>query len=269
MARARATGCPVARATPGWFAPGPGRASAGPWSSSRWEARKRPAGGPRPSTPSATCPGCASPGRRATAASRTDDASTLDGWEVDGWEAWEYEPGEVDPHDHDVALEVADRFHTATETFPTPSFVASRDDPWSAADRVAWGEADPPAHTLGDALVERLLAAREPVRVQDQPVHGDLLGNVLHSPRLPPAVIGWAVYHRPAAWTAAVVVVDALTWYDAPASLVERQRWHGTAEAPSRQLLVRAALFRACLTPADGLAHATTVRRLLALTDPD
>lgn len=184
-------------------------------------------------------------------------------WAVAGWEAWEHVAGEVDADDHDGALAVADLFHEATRDLPEPRFVSTREDPWSDADRFGWAEGERPVHTRGNAVVDALVDALEPVRVHRQPVHGDLLGNVLQSPGLPPAVIDWAVYHRPAAWAAAVVVVDALTWHGAPVDLVGREEHRGTADAPWRQVLLRAALFRACVTPGDPGAHAATARTLL------
>ncbi|MBS2534427.1 hypothetical protein KGQ20_16775 [Catenulispora sp. NF23] len=53
-----------------------------------------------------------------------------------------------------------------------------------------------------------------------QLIHGDLTGNVLFSAGLPPAVIDFSPYWRPAAFGEAIVVGDALIWHGADAGLV-------------------------------------------------
>jgi hypothetical protein len=62
----------------------------------------------------------------------------------------------------------------------------------------------------------------------------------MFSDGLPPAVIDWPLYYRPPWWALAVVVVDALTWHDGPAELLDR-----CADADEwDQLLIRALMFR-------------------------
>jgi hypothetical protein len=62
----------------------------------------------------------------------------------------------------------------------------------------------------------------DPGRADDALVHGDLLGNALFDDGLPPAIIDWPSYWRPASWAAAVVVADALCWFGAPPGLAAR-----------------------------------------------
>jgi prepilin-type processing-associated H-X9-DG protein len=68
---------------------------------------------------------------------------------------------------------------------------------------VAWGERDPasvlaaaPAPLNGQ--LRSLLAARRPVHLPAQLIHGDLGGNVLFADGEPPAVIDFSPYWRPA-----------------------------------------------------------------------
>ncbi len=72
-------------------------------------------------------------------------------------------------------------------------------------------------------------------------MHGDLTGNVLAHPGLPPAVIDLSAYWRPVELGTAVVVADALVWHGAGAELAAEllPGPHGG------QLLVRALLCRA------------------------
>lgn len=102
-------------------------------------------------------------------------------------------------------------------------------NPWEVGDRVAWGEHD------YDGLGE-LLALREPVDDPPQLIHGDLTGNVLFHPTLPPAIIDFAPYWHPPEFASAVVVADAICWEDAPPEL---------ARVLDPQYLLRALIYRA------------------------
>jgi uncharacterized protein (TIGR02569 family) len=119
---------------------------------------------------------------------------------------------------------------------PRPDFLDDRDNWWSRADRTSWDL----AAVADDPVLRRLMEAREPVSAVEQLVQGDLLGNVLFEPGLPPAIIDWAPYWRPTAWSAAVAVVDALCWNGAGHDLVDR--WGHLPHWP--QMLLRALLFR-------------------------
>lgn len=162
------------------------------------------------------------------------------GWTSGGWEAWHAVAGEPDLTRPDEVLTVGLAFHRALAGLPRPEFLDRRDDPWTYGERVAFGEAEPPVDQAWAPLLGPLLDAVRPVDLPTQPVHGDLLGNVLFADGLPPAVIDWPVYFRPVSWALAVAVVDAHTWYGAPAGLVGR--W---AHLPAwRQMVIRALLYR-------------------------
>jgi uncharacterized protein (TIGR02569 family) len=136
---------------------------------------------------------------------------------------------------------VCRRFHAALRDVPAPSFFARRTDPWAAGDRVAWGEV--PFEIAFDEsrpLLERLGSGLQPLDPPRQVVHGDLAGNVLFEAGAPPAVIDLSPYHRPADWALAVVVVDAVAWWDAPSSIVDLLG--DVDQLP--QLLRRAAIYR-------------------------
>jgi hypothetical protein len=115
---------------------------------------------------------------------------------------------------------------------------------------VAWGERDPagvvaaaPA-PLGGQL-RSLLAARRPVRLPAQLIHGDLGGNVLFAVGEPPAVIDFSPYWRPAGLALAVAAVDALMWSGAdPAILGPLAAQAETGPGDFGQLLARALVYR-------------------------
>ncbi|GLY97676.1 TIGR02569 family protein [Actinoplanes sp. NBRC 103695] len=168
-------------------------------------------------------------------------------WVVSGWEATAWVGGAADPSRPDDVIRAGEAFHAAITAVPRPSFLDDRDDPWSYGDRLAFGEPVPSGATAPSALLEPLLAARRAVTSPSQVVHGDLTGNVLFAPGLPPAIIDWPAYHRPPSWAAAVVVADALVWHDVDPALIHRWAPH-FPEWP--QMLIRALIYRISTWPA-------------------
>lgn len=157
-------------------------------------------------------------------------------WLHEGWEACRHVAGRTDPERWNDAIEAGAAFHEAIAGTARPPFLADRDDWWSLADRASWS----PEPIVGAPVLRRLAAARAPVRARPQLVHGDLLGNVLYAPGLPPAIIDWAPYWRPPSWAAAVAAVDAMCWHGADETLLDR--WSGLEAWP--QMLLRALLYR-------------------------
>jgi uncharacterized protein (TIGR02569 family) len=148
--------------------------------------------------------------------------------------------GEPDPRRVDEVVRAGAVFHRAVAAVPHPPHLARRQDPWAYADRLAWDEHAPAGATAPSPLLEPLFAARRPVDLPAQIVHGDLAGNVLFADGLPPAVIDWSPYWRPPAWAAAVAVIDALCWHATSASVIDR--W---AHLPAwGQMLIRALIYR-------------------------
>lgn len=166
---------------------------------------------------------------------------TADGrWTGHGWTAWRYEPGEHLPGRwHDI-VEVGWRLHAAVADEPEPAFLSARTDVWAVADRVAWGEL-PAGDHAGTEHLERLTAALEPVDGVAQLVHGDLTGNVLFHPGLPPLVIDLSPYWRPPSFASAVVIADALVCEGAGADVVRPM----LVDPAFPQYLLRALVFRA------------------------
>jgi uncharacterized protein (TIGR02569 family) len=163
-------------------------------------------------------------------------------WSHDGWGAHVWLEGEPcgPSRDPDRFRSAAQSFHGATASLEPPGFIATRDDAWSYGDRVAWEGAVPVGTTGTLAQLARGLTLLAPVDLPCQVVHGDLAGNVLFAPRLPPAVIDWPPYVRPAGWALAVAAMDAVCFGGADPALLDR--W---ADQPQwDQLLVRALVYR-------------------------
>jgi uncharacterized protein (TIGR02569 family) len=165
--------------------------------------------------------------------------SAQGGFLVDGWMASSFCEGSHQPGRWLDVIAVGDRLHAALARVGRPAFLPRRDDPWSTADRAAWGEI--PLTPYREAPhVARLAALLAPVAGAPQVIHGDLTGNVLFADALPPAVIDFAAYWRPAAYAGAIVVADALAWEGA----TPRDLASATAGQGFGQLLARALLFR-------------------------
>jgi uncharacterized protein (TIGR02569 family) len=141
---------------------------------------------------------------------------------------------------HDV-IAVGELFHAQLRSVPRPPFLDRRRSHWDAGDRAAWGE-EPLAlrsPVLGP-LAERFQSLLRPIQLASQVIHGDLPGNVLFADPLPPAVIDFSPYWRPAGFAAAIVVVDAIAWYGAGEALLDSVRHIEAID----QLLARAAIYR-------------------------
>jgi len=71
-------------------------------------------------------------------------------------------------------------------------------------------------------------------------VHGDLAGNVLFAPGLPPAIIDLSPYWRPTSSATAIVAVDGVLWFGADNTLLRK----AADEADCTMPLIRAIIFR-------------------------
>ena len=167
---------------------------------------------------------------------------TVDGeWLADGWCAQPLLAGGHAERWLDV-LAIGRKFHAAVRHLPRPAFIDNRTHAWSVGDRVAWDEAAPP---IAHPLLGRVLAIRRPIHAVPQVIHGDLTENVLFAEGLSPAVIDVTPYWRPAGFSNAIVVGDAIRWRGAdPAPLFD-----ATADIEDfPQLFVRAVIFRLVTT---------------------
>ena len=163
-------------------------------------------------------------------------------WSVDGWSAHVFLPGRelLLPSEMARVKEGSDRFHDRLRGLPRPVFLDDRDDPWAFGDRLAWEGIEPEGDAESLELIQRLRARLAPVESTSQPIHGDILPNVLIADGQPPAVIDWPPYYRPAAFANAIAVTDAVTFRAAPLSLLDE--WESGRDWD--QLLLRAVLYR-------------------------
>lgn len=168
-------------------------------------------------------------------------ASSSGAWVVDGWTAYTMLPGEHDlVHRWADVIEVGAALNRALAKVKRPAFLDDRSGPWSIGDCVAWGEAPLSLeHDEFKAVGHELTGYVQPEDLASQVIHGDLSRNVLSAPGDPPAVIDFVPYWRPASFSLAIVVVDAVAWFGANPGLR-----HHLPEPGRRSLLARAALYR-------------------------
>jgi uncharacterized protein (TIGR02569 family) len=159
---------------------------------------------------------------------------------VGGWCATQYAAGRHEQRRWPEIIAVGTRFHAALRGIPRPRFLDARSSPWAISDRVAWGEL-PVSDYLEVVHLRQLSAAIRPLSAPGQLVHGDLSGNVLFHDGLPPAIIDFSPYWRPAAYASAIVVADALVWEDASTDILDAV----SHVDDFGQYLVRALIFRA------------------------
>ena len=163
-------------------------------------------------------------------------------WVHKGWTAREYAEGRHEKGRFQEQINTCTAFHRAISDFPRPGIfdIPGEKNAWNVADVVTWGEGDIDHHPRIAPVVERLRAVLQPVRASPQLIHGDFGGNLLYAEGLPPAVIDFSPYWRPAGFALGVVVADSLVWDDADDSLIDEvsgvQEW--------LQLLLRAELRR-------------------------
>jgi uncharacterized protein (TIGR02569 family) len=117
---------------------------------------------------------------------------------VDGWRATKAVSGRHESGRWKDIIVVGERFHGALIGVGRPEFIDRRTNPWAVADRVAWNDEEPADAFMDSKHLPRLLSLLRPVDEPSPLVHGDLTGNVLFDSRLPPAIIDFSPYWRPA-----------------------------------------------------------------------
>ena len=172
-------------------------------------------------------------------------------WVVDGWSAHILVPGRTVSVVEDPGWfrNACDRFLDVTSDLVEPGFLATRDDPWTTADRLLGTGGDVPAAVAG--FVAECLRDDDCVTGRPQVVHADLTGNVLRDGNMA-GVIDWPAQWWPRELALAVVLVDALCWQGAPEGILDE--WDDVGGAALRRALAWRAVTRGLLDPAPDLS---------------
>ncbi len=161
-------------------------------------------------------------------------------WVYQGWHGFSYIEGEAVKGRVTEKIQVSRLFHQELATYPKPSFLDSRNSPWAIADRMVWGS-QPMEYRSRLAKVMILLKnLLKPIGLPAQLIHGDMTGNILFHKYLPPAIIDFSPYWRPAEFATAIIIVDSMVWDGAEDNLMNEI----ASTIDMNQLLVRATMWR-------------------------
>jgi len=163
-------------------------------------------------------------------------------WIEDRFVAWSFIEGEPSASAYREKSDACDAYHRLVRRIAKPDFIGTRTDPWSVTDRKAWGEERIDYKSGFAHLYRDLLSSLEDLSLPNQIIHGDFSGNVLFASELPPAVIDFSPYWRPAGFSQAVILIDGAA-LDENATSSELLNVFGSIEH-IEQLTLRAALRR-------------------------
>lgn len=139
--------------------------------------------------------------------------SSSGSWTLDGWAAYTIVSGQFHKGENVEERFAASRlFHQELRTAPYSPHLDEQLDPWSVAQRVAFGkqawEASPRLAGIWDSLRDLDHAPRNSWQVS----HADISGNFLFEKGLHPAIIDLTLKWSPTGFAEAVMAVDIALW---------------------------------------------------------
>jgi uncharacterized protein (TIGR02569 family) len=161
-------------------------------------------------------------------------------WVEDGYVAWNFVPGTERQGYYSEKLKVCDYFGDIFGGLGKPKFLDLKNDEYTIADRVAWGELERIYPPEQQEIIDLVKSKIRPVNLPSQIIHGDISGNMVFTESGLPGVIDLTLYWRPRNFTKAILLIDAITWEDADPDIYDLV----SNEPEIDQLLIRAALRR-------------------------
>lgn len=159
----------------------------------------------------------------------------------DGWTATTYIEGETVKNGRwEDKVAVTRAFHKVLADIPRPDFIAKATHPWAIADKMTFGEITVVCEDRVMSVLQRLRNILQDINLPNQLIHGDMPGNIMFHGALPPAIIDFSFYWRPAEFATAIVIVDSIVWDGASDSLLDQMENNRI----NNQLLVRAEIRR-------------------------
>ncbi|MBU1119316.1 phosphotransferase [Patescibacteria group bacterium] len=164
-------------------------------------------------------------------------------WVLNGWTASLFVEGRHMNGNYAEAIKISKIFHKALLGIPKPDFFDKKNDVWSVADNIAWGELPLPDFELTNKPLQRIVSLLKKNELPNQLIHGDWgTGNILFDRKLTPAIIDFSPYFRPADFAIAIMIIDALVYEGADVSIIDLCKDIQDFD----QLLMRALLRRTC-----------------------
>lgn len=192
-------------------------------------------------------------------------------WVFNGWTASEFLQGEHRPGHYAEAIALSTVFHEAVKSTPKPDWFDKKTDVFSVSDHMAWGELPPPNFALTNEPLKRIFGFLKESRLPNQFIHGDWgTGQILFHNTLPPGIVDMTPYFRPADYPIADMIVSALAYEGADASIIDL----GKNIQDFDQLLLRALAFRMCtfvgfqLHPENERDHTAEIMRHVHILGP-
>lgn len=132
------------------------------------------------------------------------------GWVNNGYVAWSFLDGEhLDGH-YKEKLDASQKFHEFLKNVEKIDSIGSGQDSWSVADRVALGKKEFNYDKEFQDLYNQIQPYLGDVPTDRQLIHGDLYGNFLIDPVLPPAIIDFSPAWGPNGFSESIMLTDAI-----------------------------------------------------------
>jgi len=137
-------------------------------------------------------------------------------WKYKDYIAWEYLPGEhIYGQYYDKKISASIAFHKLFKDVPKPDFIGISRNSWSVGDLVAWQKLEFNYDKDFMELYDQIKPNLKEIDVAYQLIHGDLSGNFLLDPSLPPAIIDFSPAWAPNGFAEGIMLTDSISWENA------------------------------------------------------
>jgi hypothetical protein len=133
-------------------------------------------------------------------------------WIHDHYVAWTFLQGDHVNGQYEKKLAAGEAFHCLLKGIPKPPFLNAPRDSWSAASEVVLEHKGFPYDQEFVDLYNQVKPHLRPLPSDRQPVHGDLSGNFLLDPSLPPAIIDFSREWAPNGFAEGIMLADIVAW---------------------------------------------------------
>jgi len=133
-------------------------------------------------------------------------------WVHQGYVAWSFLKGRHVKGQYDKKIAASLEFHKLLKNISKPDFLGTPTSSWSTADLVAWQKLDFNYDKEFMELYNQIKPHLKPLKLPSQLVHGDISGNFLFEPGLPPAIIDFSPAWAPNLFSEGIMLTDAITY---------------------------------------------------------